>query len=539
MSADTQQEAGVPVIVASSDFPTENAWGAESARSDLFVRNVSTIYVAKAVEIAIGLSMLPFNIAHLGQTVYGLWMIAASIPAYFSILDLGYGVAQVKFVSKYRALRDTNGLNEIVSTLFLVFGILGLTALIAGIIVAYNVPFLFNLTENEAFMTRQVLLIISLYVAIGFPFSVFGAVVNGFQQNHLNSYVAIATSMIVALVNVAVLLSGYGLITLVAATTGVRILSFAFYRANAYRSFPGLSLRARYVQSKRLREVTGFSGYILLIDLANKLNYSADVPIIGALIGPAAVAVWVVAQRLITATQDITTQISGNLFPVVADIAALGETDRLRKVFLQGTRLSFAMVIPIATILSLLADPLVLWWVGPNFAGSVPLIWILAAAVIVRVGNSTATTTLKGAGEHTFLTTANIGLALANLVLSIVLARTYGLVGVALGTLIPLSIVSVFLIFPRACRRVETDQLDAYRYGVWPSVWPIFPLSAFIFLTRTYLEPTLVNIALQAGAAGCIYAIVFLWLAIDREERLWYFGKIKSFYGRRGDVPVK
>src|SRR5687767_5904866 len=103
MSADTQQEAGVPVIVASSDFPTENAWGAESARSDLFVRNVSTIYVAKAVEIAIGLSMLPFNIAHLGQTVYGLWMIAASIPAYFSILDLGYGVAQVKFVSKYRA----------------------------------------------------------------------------------------------------------------------------------------------------------------------------------------------------------------------------------------------------------------------------------------------------------------------------------------------------------------------------------------------------------------------------------------------------
>ena len=515
------------VIAESNNADPERVWGRGGSRSDLFVRNLSATYIAKGVEIAVGLLMLPFNVSYLGQSTYGLWMIAASIPAYFSILDLGYGVAQVRFISKYRAFRDAVGLNETVSTLVVVFGSLGLSVFIAGAVLAYNISILFDLSADEASTAQQVLLIISFYVSVGFPFSVFGAVVNGFQRQHMNAYAAIATSIVVALVNVSVLLSGFGLVALVAATTSVRLLFYVIYRANAYRAFPGLSIRMGYIKFKRLREVTGFSSYIFLIDLANKLNYSTDVPVIGALIGPTAVAIWAVAQRLITATQDMTTQVSGALFPVVADMSALEETDRLREVFLLGTRLSFALVIPSAIILSFLADSLVLLWVGPNFAGSVPVIWILAAAVIIRVGNSTATTTLKGAGEHSFLTKANIGMAIANLTLSIVLARSMGLIGVAIGTLIPLLIVSIFLIFPRACRRVEISQFTAYRCGIWPSIWPVIPSAVAVSITSRFLEPGWPSLGIQAVGAGGVYSIVFLWLAIGRAERDWYFSKIK------------
>ena len=41
-------------------------------------RNVSTRYVAILVEAVLGLVVLPFNVAHLGRSAYGLWMIAAS-----------------------------------------------------------------------------------------------------------------------------------------------------------------------------------------------------------------------------------------------------------------------------------------------------------------------------------------------------------------------------------------------------------------------------------------------------------------------------
>ena len=510
----------------------EAVWGRAFSQFDVFARNISMDYLALGVEMVVGVLMLPINVAYLGQSAYGLWVLAASIPMYFSMLDLGYGVAQVKFAAEYRARRDREGLNQIVSTLFFLFTIIGLIAFAVGALIAFNLDRFFQVAPEQAATGRQVLLIISLYVALGFPFSVFGGVVNGFQRHFLNGFVSIATTIVVAIVNVAVLVAGYGLVELVAATTAVRLLSYIGYRANAYRAFPGLSIRLAHIKLSRLREVTGFSAFILLIDLANKLNYSTDAIVIGAFMSTAAIAVWAVAQRLITTTQGLTTQINGSLFPIVVDIATLGKVARLRRVFLQGTRLSLAMVIPIAVVLGLLAEPLVLAWVGRDFSESVPVIYILAAAVIIRVGNSTATTLLKGAGRHSLLAGANLLMALANLALSIALIGRYGLIGVALGTLIPLAVISVLILFPAACRRVELPIIEAISQGVWPSVWPIIPVALLLLFTRNLIGARLPAVGAQAVLAGSLYAIIFLRLAISRDERCWYFSKIKQLVRR-------
>jgi len=50
------------------------ALAAEHAEETLTVaRNVSTRYLAIAVEALLGLVVLPFNVAHLGKAAYGLW----------------------------------------------------------------------------------------------------------------------------------------------------------------------------------------------------------------------------------------------------------------------------------------------------------------------------------------------------------------------------------------------------------------------------------------------------------------------------------
>jgi hypothetical protein len=48
----------------------------------------------------------------------------------------------------------------------------------------------------------------------------------------------------------------------------------------------------------------------------------------------------------------------------------------------------------------MLAAPLIHAWVGPRFDESVLVAQILVFVVAIRVGNATATTLLKGAGEH-------------------------------------------------------------------------------------------------------------------------------------------
>src|SRR5207248_4061748 len=137
-----------------------------------------------------------------------------------------------------------------------------------------------------------------------------------------------ASSVLVAIVNVAVLWMGYGLIELVVATTIVRVLTYWVYRANAYRVFPELSLRPQNVRRARLREVTAFSVFMLLIDWANKLNYSIDAVVIGIMLGTTAVAVWSVGQRLAEVTQRLTNQLNDIVFPNVVDHSESSRVDR-------------------------------------------------------------------------------------------------------------------------------------------------------------------------------------------------------------------
>lgn len=496
--------------------------------SVVVARNLSTRYVAIAAEAVLGVIILPFNVAHLGTSAYGLWVLAASVTAYFSVLDMGYSGAQVKFVAQYRARQDVRALNEILSTLFFVFLLAALVMYGAAGVIAVFIDRVFHLAPDQTHAARIVLLVVTLNVAAGTAFSVFGGVINGFQRYDLNNLVGTASSVATALVNIAVLMAGYGLIALVLSMTAVRVLTLWVYRANAYRVFPGLQIRASLFRTSRLREVTGFSIHMAVIDWANKLNYSVDALVIGAFMNTTAVAVWAIAQRLAELAQRVANQLNDILFPAVVENDTAARLDRLQRIFLEGTKLSLATVIPLSCALLLLARPLVLAWVGPEFTSSVLILQILSGIVIIRVGIATGTMLLKGAGSHRIVSATNITTAICNVALSIALVRPFGLVGVAVGTLIPIAVSSVLYLYPLACRRVELGVADAFARGIWPALWPGLVMAAFILATRPYVPVNLAAVAAECAAAGAVYGLTFVFFSLRDVERRFYLGKLSQ-----------
>ena len=494
-------------------------------------RNVGTRYLAITVELLIGFVMLPFNLSHLGQDAYGLWMLTAGVTIHFSVLDMGYGSAVVKFIAQYRAHRDGRALNEIASTMFFVYAAIGVAAYLVVIALAMSLDHFFRITPEQADVGKWILLIIGLNIACNFPFSVFGGVIDGFQRYDRNNIVAIVTSVCVAIANAAVLLAGYGLVALVAATTAVRLLAYAVYRMNAYRIYPPLRIRASFFRKSRLREVTGFSVYSSLVDWANKLNYELDEIIIGVFLGTAPVAVWAVADRIISGIQRLTNQVNGVLFPFIVDSDQTNRNERLQRVLLEGTRLSVATVVPIAVGLILLAYPLVTAWVGPKMIGSAPVIQILAIVVALRVGNATATTLLKGAGRVKYLAGVNLATGFANVVISALLVKPYGLVGVAFGTLAPVAVTTIFVLFPAACRRVDLPVGRALRFAVWPGLWPAVVVAIALQGVKLVSPGTLLAVLAEATFAALLYLALFA-IAIGRRDRIGYISKALAIMGR-------
>jgi O-antigen/teichoic acid export membrane protein len=220
------------------------------------------------------------------------------------------------------------------------------------------------------------------------------------------------------------------------------------------------------------------------------------------------------------------------LFPTFVDHDTSNRVRRLQTIFLLGTRLSLATVIPIGGVLMLMAPQLVDAWVGPEFSGSVIVVRLLAFTVIVRVGNATAATLLKAAGRHRLVACANVGAAVVNLTISIALVTRLGLSGVAIGTLVPVVLASAAIVFPAGCRRVELPLRTVVAEALWPAIWPVAVMVAYVEATVSFVGDSLVAVGAEMAAAAAVYVTTFVFFGLSRRERRFYFEKLAALTAR-------
>lgn len=496
-------------------------------------RNVATRYLALVVEAALGIVVLPYTVSHLGTAYYGLWALTTSVTQYFTTLQLGYGGAIVKFVAEFRAKKDPQALNEVLSTMYWIYTGIGVVAYLLAIVVAWFLPRWFNLAADEARVGQIVLLISSAQIALFFPFSVFGGVINGFERFYVNNVVGTVFNVAAAAAQVAVLWAGYGLVELVAATTILRTIPFLVYRLNAYRAFPEMQLRLAHFNRARLRDLTGFSVYLAVIDWSSKLSYATDNVVVGRLLGTSAVGVFAVGSRLTEQMFKVTNQLHTLLFPAVVTRAAIGEAESQQTLMVKATRFQLAMAMAIAAVAAADGDVLIHAFFGPGFRASVVILQLLSYTVVLRAWMAMPSTVLKGTGGQRYVAIASAVAAVANALLSVLLVKWMGLAGSAMGTVIPATILAAFFIFPQACRSVGLSIAEGYRRIVLPTVWPALIAMVAVATTRSALPVRLLVVLPHMAAGALLYLVIFVAFATERDERQWITAAVSSWRRRR------
>jgi O-antigen/teichoic acid export membrane protein len=198
-------------------------------------------------------------------------------------------------------------------------------------------------------------------------------------------------------------------------------------------------------------------------------------------------------------------------------------------VLVDGTRIGLTLVVGVTICLLGFATPLVRVWIGPGFDGAVAPLVVLALVGIVLVGQGPLGNTLLAGGRHKLVAYTALTESLVNLVLSLVLVRQYGLVGVALGTAVPIVIGNLAILLPATCRqlgmsvrRFVSDVATAPAIGALPAI------AACLLLRRTFAAESLWAIAIQASAVGATYAGT-VWVAgFERSVRDRYLAHARQ-----------
>ena len=127
---------------------------------------------------------------------------------------------------------------------------------------------------------------------------------------------------------------------------------------------------------------------------------------------------------------------AGLLYPAFAEHEGAGESDRQRRLLLAGSpRRDCALRCSLAFPLLLIPDQLIEGWVGDGYGASSPVMALLALVLLVHQPIYLVTQFLIARARQHEIARVLVGASVANIVLSVVLASTVGIWGVALSTL--------------------------------------------------------------------------------------------------------
>jgi O-antigen/teichoic acid export membrane protein len=125
---------------------------------------------------------------------------------------------------------------------------------------------------------------------------------------------------------------------------------------------------------------------------------------------------------------------------------------------------------------------------------------------------------LFATSRHKICAYLNLAEGLFNLLLSILLVKSYGLIGVALGTLIPMTIIRV-IIQPVYFCRLTSIKYTEYSYKVYKTV-AIVCLALIIpaFISLRYATADFVVLFSLGGISFIIYMVAIIFFVFDSSE---------------------
>lgn len=440
------------------------------------------------IMIAVNFIMIPIILTMTSASLYGFWITTLSILGFLALADFGLGISLTRLVAGHADEEKKENLNQIVSSAFLVFCLIGVVYFSLGLCILPFIPGWFKIPVSEV-SDVQVAYCIALFSgAATLPLSTFGAVVSGFQRMAIDNTIRVTMSVASMGISISLLLSHFGLSSLAIAglfqSVSIGLINFIYIR----RRFPYVIVRLRHARWAHVRNLLSFGGYFQLGRIANTVATGADNLVISSCMGASFVAPYSITSKLaVTFSNGIASKPPIALFPAISQMFANQEFDKLRRIYVRLTKYSTRLAIIAGIFLLSANQSFVSLWVGKDLYGGNYLNAVFVFWVIQDTIYRGTTAFVYASGELKNWMYASLFEAILNLGISVILVFKFGLIGVALGTSIGKMFTTAIYIPYWICKKLDLKIWNFFREGIlFPAIRSIpgvIMLVCFLFLS--------------------------------------------------------
>lgn len=483
--------------------------------------NLLTSWGDHLVGILVGLFLMPYVLTTVGDSQYGLWLFICSFAGYTGLLNLGFGETVSRFVAHHHAKNETTQINQVVSVIGAVY--LGMSILLVSLagILAWFAPLLYDWGTTSITEIRWVFVLLGVNVAIGMLGSVFGGVIVGLQRIDLERGFRTLSGLARLGMTVLLLQKEHALITLAVIFLLTTLIENIGYLAVVFRQMPELRIHWQYLSRGTLKECFSFSVFALLENIASRLIDATDTIVIGLMLGTRYIIPYFVAHRMMTFIVQPLQMIGMIVMPRGAELEANEHTDRLRVLVQKGLGLSFLLTAGFFIGAWFFGELVLETWVGRSYGESHLILLILLGAQVVATPLHVLRGALFGMGRVKVPAILYFIEAIANLLLTLLLLKPFGIVGVAMGTAIPIVVVELCFLLPYALSVLHFPKARFLQGVVMPQVLPLAALWVYSFAVGVtfVISPSWIPVLLVASGGGAVLGVS--WLASRYATRNW------------------
>jgi O-antigen/teichoic acid export membrane protein len=452
-----------------------NVWPGTTIVQDSRLRraaatSVSSL-VARAANFVSLLILVPLTVPYLGTERYGIWMTLVSLAAFLGVANLGVGSALVALVARGNALAGDDEVSRYVSTAVALFG--GI-AIFLGVVGAGVIPFLpwdriFN-APSAAIADEGGHAAIAVFVVflVSMPIGLISQIRLGYQEGYIAAWFDAAASVL-ALLGVAVAVAlNLGLPAVVLASAAAPLVTGAVNWGLLIRKRSSLAPAIRRVDRRYARALMQSGGLFFALELATIIGFSSDNFVAAQVLGPAAVTLYAVPSRIALAGVAVLSAFSMPLWPAYADALARGDISWALRILRRSLIVTTTAAVIGAAVLVFAGGTVVDAWSRGKVHPHTSLLIGLALWIILGSVGSALSMFLNAAHVVRMQVACATTMALANILLSIWLARRIGISGLIWGTVISYSafvVMPYVILVPRLVQRMQSRERDEVASG--------------------------------------------------------------------------
>lgn len=469
-----------------------------------------------------GLVLMPFIVHALGDRMYGLWMIVGSMLGFYGLFDFGLVFAVQRYMSRAIGKEDYDETNKFVNTSFFLYAIIGFVILFLLVIVSVFAPLLVkNFAEINLF--RSILIVLGLSVAIGFPMRVFSGVLISHIRYDLYNSIELFMILSRVILVIVFLSMGYGILALALINFSIEIIGYVLKFIVVKILYKYIVFSRKAIDIKILKPLLNYSFFSFIIQVVDRFRLDISSFVIAAFMGLEFVTIYSIASNLMRYFCQFISSFIGLLMPVFSQYEGRGDYASIREKYILSVKISGYMSTLVGGTLILFGRVFIERWMGSKYLETYPILVILTVSTMLTLIQSPAWGLLYGTSKHKFLAVANTVESVSVLILSLILVKRFGLLGVAFGSAIPMMIVKVFIQPIYICRVIGFG-IRRFYINIMGSII-VNSMLVFVILWQIFkslMMPNYLNMVILMSSEWLILSIFIFFVGFSNDERNYF-----------------